>query len=112
MITSPYHHKLDGAYSRSGNIVGIVIKSPSSQKFTFAYRLEFDATDNVAKYEALFLGLEICKDMGLKLLSIKGDSDLVVSQVKNKFACNSDKFKRYRVFSFKILQSGERHSND
>ena len=34
--------------------------------------------------------------MGVKLLSIKGDLDLVVSQVKNKFACWFDRLRRYR----------------
>ena len=91
-----WHMHFDGSYSRSGKGVGIVIKSPSAQEFTFAYRLKFDATNNVAEYEALLLGLEICKDMGVKLLSIKGDSDLVVSQVKNKFACWSVRLRRYR----------------
>ena len=76
----------DGAHSRSGKGVGIAIESPLGQEFSFAYRLEFDATNNVAEYEALLLGLEICKDMGLKLLNIKRDSDLIISQVNNIFA--------------------------
>jgi hypothetical protein len=49
----------------------------------------------VAEYEALLLGLEIAKDMGIKILSIKGDSDLVILQVKNKFACKSERLRRY-----------------
>jgi ribonuclease HI len=76
-----------------GKGVGIVIESPSGQEFKFAYRLEFDATNNVAEYEALLLGLEICKDMGVKCLNIKGDSDLVIQQLKNKFACKSERLK-------------------
>ena len=86
----------DGAHSRSGKCAGIAIESPSGQEFSFAYRLEFDATNNVAEYEALLLGLEICKDRGIKLLNIKGDSDLIISQVKNIFACKSERLKRYR----------------
>jgi hypothetical protein len=50
----------------------------------------------VVEYEALLLGLEIAKDMGIKILSIKGDSDLVILQVKNKFACKSERLKKYR----------------
>jgi hypothetical protein len=81
----------DGAHSRSGKGAGIVITSPTRQyPSTFAYRLEFEATNNVAEYEALLLGLGIAKDMGIKILNIKGDSDLVILQVKNKFACKSD----------------------
>jgi hypothetical protein len=50
----------------------------------------------VAEYEALLLGLEICKDMGVKCLNIKGDSDLVMQQLKNKFTCKSERLKKYR----------------
>ena len=86
----------DSAYSTSGKGFGIVIMSPSSRVFKFAYKLEFDATNNVVEYEALLLGLEMCKGMGIKLLNIKGDSDLIVSQVKGQFACKSERLKRYR----------------
>jgi ribonuclease HI/transposase InsO family protein len=86
----------DGAHSRSGKGAGIVLVSPTGKSHNFAFRLEFDATNNVAEYEALLLGLEIAKDMGIKILNVKGDSDLVILQVKNKFACKSEKLKRYR----------------
>jgi ribonuclease HI len=39
---------------------------------------------------------EICKDMVVKCLNIKGDSDLVIQQLKNNFACKSERLKRYR----------------
>jgi ribonuclease HI len=86
----------DGAFSRADKGAGIVIESPSRQEFKFAYRLEFDATNNVAEYEALLLGLEFCKDMGVKCLNIKGDSDFAIQQLQNKFACKSKTLKRYR----------------
>ena len=34
--------------------------------------------------------------MGIKLLSIKGDSDLVVQQIKGQFACKCQRLKKYR----------------
>jgi hypothetical protein len=73
---------LDGAHSRSGKGAGIVLVSPTGKSYNFSFRLEFDATNNVAEYEALLLGLEIAKDMGIKILSVKGDSDLVILQEK------------------------------
>jgi hypothetical protein len=48
------------------------------------------------QYHALILGLGIAKDMGIKILNIKGDSDLAILQVKNKFGCKSDRLKRYK----------------
>jgi ribonuclease HI len=90
-----YMH-FDGAFSRLGKGAGIVLQAPSGKVSKFAYRLEFDATNNVAEYEALILGLELCKDRGVKCLNIKGDSDLVIQQLKNKFACKSERLKGYR----------------
>jgi ribonuclease HI len=87
---------IDGAFFRAGKGAGIVIESPSGREFKFAYRLEFDASNNVAEYETLLLGLEICKDMGVKCLNRKGDSDLVIQRLKNKFACKSERLKKYR----------------
>ena len=46
----------DGANSRSGKGTGVVITSPRGQVFNFTFRLEFEATNNVEKYEALLLG--------------------------------------------------------
>jgi hypothetical protein len=66
--------------------------------------LEFDATNNVAEYEALILGLEICKDKGIKCLNIKGDSDLVIQQLKNKFACKSERLKGYRNAIWNLIE--------
>ena len=50
------------------------------------------------------LGLEACKGMGIKLLNIKGDSDLIVSQVKGQFACKSERLKRYRNVVWDIME--------
>jgi ribonuclease HI len=94
----------DGAHSRSGKGAGIVLKSPTGKTYNFAFKLEFDATNNVAEYEALLLGLEIAKDMGIKILNIKGDSDLVILQVKNKYACKSERLRRYRNAIWDVIE--------
>ena len=86
----------DGAYSKTGKGAGIVIISPSNKVYNFAFRLEFEASNNVAEYEALLLGLETAKDMGIKMLNIKGDSYLVVLQIKNQYQCKNERLKKYR----------------
>jgi hypothetical protein len=40
----------DGAHSRSGKGAGIVLVSPTGNSYNFAFRLEFDATNNVVEY--------------------------------------------------------------
>ena len=73
----------DRAYSKAGKSAGIVIISPSNKIYNIVFRLEFEAPNNVAEYEALFLGLETAKDTDIKMLNIKGDSVLVILQLKN-----------------------------
>jgi ribonuclease HI len=94
----------DGAHSRSSKGVGIVLKSPTGETYNFAFRLEFDATNNVAEYEALLFALEISKDMDIKILNIKGDSHLIILQVKNKYACKSERLRRYRNFIWDTIE--------
>jgi len=91
-----WHLYFDGAVSRHGKGTGIVLKSPLGHIFKFSYRLEFEATRNVAEYEALLLGIEKEKILKVKLLSIKGDSDLVIMQIKNKFTCKNQRLRNYR----------------
>ena len=50
----------------------------------------------MVEYEALLLGVEIAKDMGIKMLSIKGNSNVVILQVKNEYACKCKRLKKYR----------------
>jgi ribonuclease HI len=91
-----WYMNFDGVFSRAGKGARIVLQAPNGKVSKFAYRLEFDATNNVAEYESLLLGLELCRDRGVKCLNIKGDSDLIIQQLKNKFACKSKRLKGYR----------------
>ena len=93
-LSELWRMNFDGAYSRTCKGAGVVIISPEGKVFNFPFRLEFEATNNVAEYEALLLGIEIAKDMRIKLLSIKGNSDLIVQQVKGQFACKCQKIKK------------------
>lgn len=86
----------DGSHSKSSTVAGVRLVSPKDKIFNFAFRLEFDTTNNVAEYEALLLGLDIAKDMQIKNLKIIGDSDLIISPVKGTFACKNERLKRYR----------------
>ena len=56
----------DGACSKYGKGVGIVLISPTEKVYHFSFKLEFDATYNIAKYEALLIGLQVAKDMQSK----------------------------------------------
>ena len=60
------------------------------------YKLEFITTNNTAEYESLLLGLKDAKDLGIQQISVYGDSELVVQQVRNNYQVKKDLLKVYK----------------
>lgn len=54
----------DESYRKMGSDTGIVFTSPQGHKLRYTIRLHFDATNNVAEYEALVNGLQIAAKVG------------------------------------------------
>lgn len=71
----------DGSYLKTGNGTSVVLTSPQGHKLHYEICLHFDATNNVAEYEALVNGLRIMAEVGARWLLVRGDSNLVVDQV-------------------------------
>jgi ribonuclease HI len=95
----------DGASSRDGAGVGIVFVSPAQETISLSYKLEFEATNNVAEYEALVLGLRAAKDMGIKEISVFGDAELVVKQVRNLYQAKHPRLRSYRNEVWDLIDS-------
>jgi ribonuclease HI len=43
------------------------------------------ATNNVAEYRALLLGIELARELGAREIELVGDSELIVRQVKGEY---------------------------
>ena len=56
----------NGSSSKEGAGAGVVLVSPEGENVCLMYKLEFQTTNNVAKYEALVLGLRAAKDLGIQ----------------------------------------------
>ena len=52
-----------------------------SDKLKYAARLQYQTTNNEAEYETLLKGLELAKPLGVELVLIQGDSQLIINQV-------------------------------
>ena len=61
----------------------------------YANRLHFWATNNIVEYEALIHGHRIASKMGAHHLFIRGESELVVSQVMKEASCHDSKIAAY-----------------
>jgi ribonuclease HI len=74
----------------------VAFVSPCQETITLSYKLEFEATKNVAKYEALVLGLRAAKDMRIEELSIFSDAELIVHQIRSIYQAKHPRLKAYR----------------
>jgi ribonuclease HI len=71
----------DGSYTLRGAGAGVVLIPPEGNTLKYAIQLEFPATNNIAEYEGLVTGLRLAKDLAIRRLLIRGDSQLVAKQV-------------------------------
>jgi ribonuclease HI len=57
--------------------------------------LEFKETNNMAEYEATIFGLSTTLSLGVQQLLAKGDSQLIIKQVKGRCCCNDSQLAAY-----------------
>jgi ribonuclease HI len=72
-----------------------VLVAPSSLRSKYVARLEFRATNNIAKYEGLILGLNKAKAHGARTLLIKTDSQFVAGQVEKEYMAREPELIKY-----------------
>lgn len=76
--------------STPGQVAGAsVLVLPNGQTYTVTLPMN-QATNNEAEYMGLIAGLEKAQELGLSELEIKGDSQLVVNQMKGEYQVKSD----------------------
>ena len=82
----PWRWKLyfDEAANSTKNGVGAVLVSPKGQQIPILVKLNFSCTNNVTKYEAYIVGLQVALEFGAYDLSVFGDSLLIISQIEGK----------------------------
>jgi ribonuclease HI len=56
-----------------------------------------EATNNRAEYEALVRALQIARDHGFERVDVRGDSELIVRQVRGEYDVNDPGLREYRV---------------
>lgn len=71
---------------------GAVVKSGSSDGEVLASLSKFVgiATNNVAEYTGLLIGLEKALTMGFSEVEVRMDSELIVKQIKGQYRCKNE----------------------
>jgi ribonuclease HI len=65
--------------------VGVVVQSPEGDVLEEIGERIGPATNNVAEYRALLLGIRRAAELGASELELVGDSELIVRQVKGEY---------------------------
>jgi ribonuclease HI len=94
--TSVWKMFFDGASSSEGAGAGVVLVAPWQETISLSYKMEFEATNNVAEYEALVLGLRAAKEMGIEEVAVFGDAELIIQQVRNAYRAKHPRLRSYR----------------
>lgn len=68
------------------------------------------ATNNQAEYRALIRALEAARDYGFDEVDVRGDSQLVVKQVRGEWDANDPTLREHRVEARELLSAFDRWS--
>lgn len=92
-----WNMNFNGAVSKDGAGVGVfIVNSSTNMEKGHGYKLNFQCTTNIAEYEALILGMQILKRLGAKQISVHGDSELIINQIKGEYATKHPRLRGYR----------------
>src|SRR5918999_1170223 len=65
--------------------IGVVVRAKDGTPLVTLGRFIGRATNNVAEYKALITAMEEAKRLGAKRIVIRGDSELIIKQMKGEY---------------------------
>jgi ribonuclease HI len=92
----------DGSSYKQGGGAGVVLLALHGDQIKYMVHLDFKATNNMVEYEALLFGLSTTLSLGVRQLLMKGDSQLIVKQVKRDCSCNDPQLAAYLLHARKL----------
>jgi hypothetical protein len=95
----------DGAVTKEGDGDGVWLHNHKSRySESHSYKLDFQCTKNIAEYEALMLGMKLLKKVGAKKIMVRGDSELVIKQIKGEYSTKNPRLRAYRNVVLDFLE--------
>ncbi|KAI8007714.1 Uncharacterized protein Mb2253c, partial [Camellia lanceoleosa] len=99
----------DGSSNQRGSGTGVVIMSPDGAVIEQAVKLDFEASNNEAEYEALLADLRNAHLLGAWRLLVFCDSKLVINQLKGEYAPRNDRMAAYMKTTNSLLAKFDHH---
>jgi ribonuclease HI len=87
-----------------------VLSSPAGEVLGEHARLLGTATNNVAEYRALLLGLECARELGVSEIEVVGDSELIAKQVQGIYKVKHEAMRPLHQEAMAALGGFERWS--
>jgi ribonuclease HI len=85
----------DGSWGTFRAGAATILISPSKIKTFYAVRLEFNCTNNIAECEAVLLGLQKLRAMGIRRVFLKSDTQVITGQVDKSSKARDPKLEKY-----------------
>jgi ribonuclease HI len=85
----------DGSWGTFGAGAAAVLVAPSKVRTCYATRLDFSCTNNIAEYEALLLGLQKLKAIGIRRAILKTDSQVISGHVHKSSKAMDPNLEKY-----------------
>ena len=64
---------------------GVVLMSPQNYVIPYVFSLTEPCFNNVVKYNALLIGMQIAEEIGVRNLEAYVDSKLIINQVRGEY---------------------------
>ena len=96
---------VDGSSNPKGVGVGIVLEGPKDILIEKSHHFAFKTSNNQAGYEAILAGLSIAREVGVKTLTCKTESKLIVGHLNDEFQIKDPTLLQYYHLVHAVIQS-------
>ncbi|XP_071933160.1 uncharacterized protein [Coffea arabica] len=86
---------VDGASSKEGCGVGLLLTSPMGEELAYALKFDFRASNNESEYKILIAGMVIARKLGAESIKIFSDLQLIVNKVLGNYKVKEEPLKKY-----------------
>ena len=88
----------NGVANQYRNGIGVLLITLKGSHILLAIKLNFEATNNMAEYEACIARMEAFQELGVKEVEVFGDSTLVIAQAQKLWKVKEEHLKPYQKY--------------
>ncbi|XP_038904440.1 uncharacterized protein LOC120090803 [Benincasa hispida] len=92
---------------KSGAAESIVLISLEKHMLPYSFALTELCSNNIAKYQALIIGLQMALEIGVAYIEIFGDSKLIINQLLCQYEVKHDDLKPYFTYARQLMEKFE-----